>query len=334
LLLLPRRFCLETMLSLYLLTGCVAWWNLRELNSTAEFIEWNSEADISVLGLFSNYSDSKNIDTFLKMSKHLDNLGFQLAFALTEVEEIWDMYGYDIDDTSVLLLIANYDDDDAEWRGRDNVITYQGNWELSSIEPWVVGYSFPPVVHINEMAKVGGDVESRANFLLTYFQTKMMWLHSGLQTPKFFVKLGGFLRGDVFLVVWDVSEEETLLASLPERGWRLIIGRNVSSIWDEYEGRLDEKSVRTWTDDVVLGGLLQEKIPFTVDPEMDERQNQRIKNAKKRMKEESIKKQQDKLNRERWRKEWAEEGTKWDEPENDEEDPGYDEGNEAVKNEL
>jgi len=86
----------------------------------------------------------------------------------------------------------------------------------------------------------------------------------------------------------------------------MIVGMNMSSIWGEYEGKLNGVSVEDWINDKVLKDYQQGR--FTGDnPYLERKANERIKNARKKIEEERKKKEEHAKKVEKWHKEWEQE---------------------------
>jgi len=127
-----------------------------------------------------------------------------------------------------------------------------------------------------------------------------------LSTPEFFFDLGRSFRNEFSLIVWDVSDEEEQLVLLPERGWRMIVGMNMSSIWGEYERSLNGALIEDWINEKVLKDYQQSH--FTGgNPLLEQKVNDRLKNARKKINEERKKKKEHAKKVEKWHKEWAQE---------------------------
>jgi len=142
--------------------------NFREIYSVKEVVEWSHEEDVSVLGLFKNYTEDRdNLNQYLQVVNHLIEQGCVISFGVTDVEEAWDLYAVDYDDTYVMIALVNYDEHDRDWSGRNKVINYQGVWNPLHMSVWLTTYTYPPVIDLNQMILVGGTTAEHGNFLLS-----------------------------------------------------------------------------------------------------------------------------------------------------------------------
>jgi len=120
-----------------------------------------------VLGLFKNFTEEQEtLKRYLHVVNHLGEQGSALFFGVTDVEEAWDLYAVDYDDTHAIIALVNYDEHDRNWSGRNKVINYQGVWEPVYMSIWLTTYTYPPVIDLTQMILVGGSTAEHGLFLL------------------------------------------------------------------------------------------------------------------------------------------------------------------------
>jgi len=246
------------MLIFYFLSLCLG---LDDLSSIKDIVFWSRQQDVPILGLFKEPVESSKESLFKVIANHFESSDSGLSFGITTLDKAWGRYDLPEDESSAIVIHANYYEEDGEWRSRGSTkIVYDSEWNLSKIVVWVTTYSFPPAIDIRHLSKGGADAQRRARFMLGVDMPKITWMHDGLTTPDFFLGIGKYLRGRILFLVYDTSENENLGGLVPSGGWWLTSGINPldpSNMWGEYEGDLNEEDVKEWVDEVVVNEYLE-----------------------------------------------------------------------------
>lgn len=242
----------------FFLTLCLG---LEDLTSIKDIVFWSRQQDLPILGLFKEPVDKSKASLFKSVARNFEAGESGLSFGLTTIDKAWKRYDLPEDESSAIVIHANYYEDDGEWRARgSSKIIYDSDWDLSKIVVWVTAYSFPPAIDIRHLTKGGADAQRRARFLLGVDMPKITWMHDGLTPPDFFVSIGKILRGRMLFLVYDVSEIESLRDLVDSGGWWFTAGINPhdpSNMWGEYEDELNEEDVTEWITEVVVGDYLE-----------------------------------------------------------------------------
>jgi len=268
---------------------------LEDLSNIKDIVFWSRQQDLPILGLFKEPVDSRKKSLFKSVAKNFESGESGLSFGLTTTDKAWKRYDLPEDESSAIVIHANYYEDDGEWRARGSTkIIYDSEWDLAKIVVWVTAYSFPPAIDIRHLTKGGADAQRRARFLLGVDMPKVTWMHDGLTAPDFFVSIGKILRGQMLFLVYDVSENENLRDLVDSGGWWLTAGINPldqSSMWGEYEEELNEEDVTEWVNEVVLSGWLKTYAIQTQEWQAQEKKKKRRRKRRKIKKKKKSKKE-------------------------------------------